>query len=154
MNKRTELNKALYLFKNNADPATIRRFCADCAERVLYIFEERRPNDDRPRKAIELARNPNASKAELKAARNASRLAAVDARNTANVNDDFKTTEGAWSASDAARAAENATWGDVVETSCRSAKAIAGIAEEWTPAWIAEIKFQKELLGPYLGAKQ
>jgi hypothetical protein len=28
-----------------------------CAERVLHIFEEKYPNDDRPRKAIEAAKN-------------------------------------------------------------------------------------------------
>ena len=28
----------------------------DCAERVLYIFEVRNPNDNRPRKALEMAR--------------------------------------------------------------------------------------------------
>ena len=31
-------------------------FAADCAERVLHLFEEAHPNDDRPRKAIEAAR--------------------------------------------------------------------------------------------------
>ncbi|MGH2835407.1 MAG: putative immunity protein, partial [Solirubrobacteraceae bacterium] len=31
-------------------------FAADCAEAVLPLFEERFPNDDRPRKAIEAAR--------------------------------------------------------------------------------------------------
>ena len=34
----------------------LRLFAADCAERVLPIFEKRSPNDDRPRKAIEVAR--------------------------------------------------------------------------------------------------
>jgi len=31
-------------------------FACDCAERVLHLFEEEYPNDDRPRKAIEAAR--------------------------------------------------------------------------------------------------
>lgn len=35
---------------------TARLFAADCAEHVLAIFEEERPNDDRPRNAIEAAR--------------------------------------------------------------------------------------------------
>lgn len=35
---------------------TARLFAADCAERVLPIFEKEYPNDDRPRKAIEAAR--------------------------------------------------------------------------------------------------
>ena len=35
---------------------TARLFAADCAERVLPIFEKAYPNDDRPRKAIEAGR--------------------------------------------------------------------------------------------------
>jgi hypothetical protein len=31
-------------------------WAADCAQHVLRLFEEMRPNDDRPRRAIELAR--------------------------------------------------------------------------------------------------
>ena len=31
-------------------------WAADCAQHVLHLFEERQPNDDRPRRAIELAR--------------------------------------------------------------------------------------------------
>lgn len=35
---------------------TARLFAADCAERVLPLFEKFQPNDDMPRKAIEAAR--------------------------------------------------------------------------------------------------
>ena len=35
---------------------TARLYAADCAERVLPIFEKEHPSDDRPRKAIEVAR--------------------------------------------------------------------------------------------------
>ena len=31
-------------------------WAADCAQHVLHLFEEKRPNDDRPRRAIEFAR--------------------------------------------------------------------------------------------------
>jgi hypothetical protein len=34
----------------------LRMFAADCAERVLHLFEAERPHDDRPRRAIEAAR--------------------------------------------------------------------------------------------------
>ncbi|MHB1799388.1 MAG: putative immunity protein [Vulcanimicrobiaceae bacterium] len=37
------------------------KFAADCAERVLPIWEARHPDDDRPRKAIEAARGGSAS---------------------------------------------------------------------------------------------
>ncbi len=36
---------------------TFALFAADCAEHILHIYEERYPGDDRPRKAIEAARN-------------------------------------------------------------------------------------------------
>jgi len=36
---------------------TARLFAADCAERVLPIFEREYPDDDRPRKAIQAARD-------------------------------------------------------------------------------------------------
>lgn len=42
------------------DRSTIVEFAADCAERVLPIFEWIFPNDDRPRKAIEDARSGRA----------------------------------------------------------------------------------------------
>ena len=38
------------------DHRTLAIWAADCAERVLPCFKEQRPNDDRPRKAIEAAR--------------------------------------------------------------------------------------------------
>jgi len=64
----------------------IRLFAADCAELVLHIFENRYPNDDCPRKAIQAARdyaNGVIDKYELAAARDAAwdaaRAAARDA---------------------------------------------------------------------------
>ncbi len=36
---------------------TAQLFAADCAEMVLHLFERERPDDDRPRKAIEAARD-------------------------------------------------------------------------------------------------
>lgn len=53
---------------------TARLFACDCAERVLYLFEARHPDDGRPRKAIEIARRYAEGKAaveELAAAEDA-----------------------------------------------------------------------------------
>ena len=50
---------------------TVRLFACDCAKRVLHIFEEKYPEDKRPRKAIEVARKHakgEAAEAELKEA--------------------------------------------------------------------------------------
>lgn len=38
------------------DDRTARLFAADCAEHVLHFFEDKYPDDDRPRKAIETVR--------------------------------------------------------------------------------------------------
>jgi hypothetical protein len=41
---------------SDRDHHLLARWAADCAERVLPLFEEMRPGDDRPRQAIALAR--------------------------------------------------------------------------------------------------
>jgi hypothetical protein len=79
----------------------IRLFAADCAESVLHIFEKQYPNDGRPRKAIQAARdyaNGVIGKYELDAAW----AAAGDA------------AWAAWAAAGAAaRAARNAKWQEI-----------------------------------------
>lgn len=64
----------------------LRLFAADCAEMVLPIYEKQFPNDDRPRKAIQAARDyanglitDAASAAAWAAARTTARTAAWDA---------------------------------------------------------------------------
>ena len=57
---------------------SMRLFAADCAERVLHLFEEQYPDDKRPREAVEVARRyarGEATLAELKAAANANAYA-------------------------------------------------------------------------------
>lgn len=56
---------------------TARLFAADCAERVLPIFERERPGDDRPRLAIEAARA--FARGEIDAAARAAAVAAARA---------------------------------------------------------------------------
>ena len=56
----------------------LRLFAADCAEHVLPLFEQRYPDDKRPREAIEVARRfarGEATREELAAARAAARAA-------------------------------------------------------------------------------
>ena len=65
---------------------TARLFAADCAERVLPIYEERFPGEDRPRKAIEAARkyaDKKITKKMLAAARDAAWGAAWDVASAA-----------------------------------------------------------------------
>lgn len=53
---KVECSKARLLERTLWDESRARLFAADCAERVLPVFERDRPGDDRPRKAIEVAR--------------------------------------------------------------------------------------------------
>ena len=41
----------------DADHHLLAVWAADCAQHVLHLFEEMQPNDERPRRAIELARS-------------------------------------------------------------------------------------------------
>jgi hypothetical protein len=87
----------------------IRLFSADCAESVLHIYEKRYPNDDRPRKAIQAARdyaNGVIGKDELAAAGDAAWAAAWAAGDAAG---------------DAARDAARAAAGDAAWAAARDA---------------------------------
>jgi len=99
-------------------------FAADCAESVLHIFEAERPNDDRPRKAIAVARNPNATSGDMDAA-------------GAAAGDAARATMAAWAAAgDAARAtmAAGAAAGDAAWAAADAAGNAAGAARA---AWAA-----------------
>jgi hypothetical protein len=89
----------------------IRLFAADCADLVLPIYEKQYPNDDRPRKAIQAARdyaNGVISKDELTAAGDAAGDAALTAALTA-------AWDAAWDAALAAAraAAWDAKWQEI-----------------------------------------
>ena len=95
------VREARLLRQLNWDERIARFFACDCAERVLPVFEEQRPDDSRPRVAIDVARryaNGEATADELAAASAAAMDAASDAASDA-----------AWAAArDAARAAARA----------------------------------------------
>jgi hypothetical protein len=95
---------------------TARLFAADCAEMALPIFEKYRPNDDRPRKAIEVARryaNGEATDEE----RDAAWAAAWDAARAA------------------ARDAAGAAAGAAARAAARDAARAAARAAAWAAAW-------------------
>lgn len=132
-------------------------FAADCAERVLSIFEERYPTDDRPRKAIEAARSrePNPMRAfEASEAVRAAEAEPVEARAEARA---------ALAAAEAALAAAKGKVGEVEAGVGRSALAAARSAEEsagrsalaaemWSArkaAKAAEVRWQFFRLGEY-----
>ena len=121
----------------------IRLFAADCAELVLPIFEKEYPNDDRPRKAIQAARdyvNGLIGIIELGAAADAARAAWAAAYAVWNAayavwNAARAAWAAAWAAADAARAAD-AVWN-------------AAMAAEWA-AKVAPWDEIKSLLLKYI----
>ena len=103
----------------------VRLFAADCAERVLHIYEKKYPKDTRMRDCINTARlfaNGEATQEQLAAARAAARAAAGAAAGAARA--------AAWAAAGAA--ARAAAWA--------AARAVARAARD------AEQKYQEELL--------
>ena len=108
------------------DDVSMRLAAADIAERVLSIFERARPGDDRPRKAIQAARDFARSKIDA-TARAAAWAAARDAAWAA-----------AWDAAgDAARAAAGAAaWAAAWDAAWAAAEAAAEAAAR-AAAWDA-----------------
>ena len=53
---KTDLDLSVTELVNKSDHKTLGIWAADCAERVLPNFEEKYPDDDRPRKAMEALR--------------------------------------------------------------------------------------------------
>ena len=74
------MKDALWVFDKCINSHICRLFAADCAESALHIFEKERPDDKRPRRAIEVARNPNATSEERDAAGADAWAAAGDAQ--------------------------------------------------------------------------
>jgi len=53
---KTVLDTPIYELADRTDHKILAIWAADCAERALAFFEQRYPEDDRPRKAIEAIR--------------------------------------------------------------------------------------------------
>ena len=93
---------------------TQRLFACDCAEHVLHLYERNYPDDDRPRKAIEVARRyaeGEATRAELDAAWDAAGAAAWDAAGDAAGAAAWAAAwDAAWDAAGAAAGAAEREW--------------------------------------------
>ena len=109
-----------------------RLFICDCAERVLHLFEEKFPDDKRPRQAIEVARRFAIGQATIEELR--------DAREAAWAA--WEAGAAAWEAAEAAGAAWEA--GEAAEAAGAAREAAWGAARE------AEREWQKEQLRRYL----
>ncbi len=64
----------------DSDHHLLAGWAADCAQHVLHLFEEIQPNDDRPRRAIELARAWTRGEITMTQARTAAGFANAAAR--------------------------------------------------------------------------
>jgi hypothetical protein len=92
-----------WVFVRSIDKDNLRFVAADLAERVLYIYENKYPSDDRPRKAIKAARSGSADAAYAAARAAADAYAAADAADAA-----YAAARAAADAADAAYAAARA----------------------------------------------
>ena len=113
---------------------TLRLFAADCAEHVLGIYERVCPKDDRPRKAIQAARdfaNGLIDRNAAHAAANAAYSAAEAARSAA---------EAAYSAAEAAYAASYAA-AYAADYSAAEAAYAASYAAAYAAAYAAEAAY-------------
>ena len=156
----------------------LRLFAADCAEHVLPIFKKERPDDDRPRKAIKVARafaRGEVDAAARDAAWDAAGAAAGDAagaaawaaaRAAARDAAEAAAGDAAWAAAGAAAraAARAAAWAAAGDAAWAAAAAAAGAAAwaaaraaaraaAWAAAEAAERQWQSECLLTYLEAK-
>lgn len=122
---------------------TARLFACWCAEQVLPIYEKQRPNDDRPRKAIETARrfaDGQATADELDAARAVAWSAAWDTEKAAERAAAWNAWDAAW---DAARAA---AW-----SAARASEGCAAWASASCAAWASASSTQSKQLIEMLG---
>ena len=117
----------LLVNKGKTADKILRLIAADCAERVLPIFEKQYPGDDRPRKAILAARDYANGKigAASMAAAGAASIAAAGAASMAS----------AWAAAGASMAAAGAAM-TAAWDSTRDARAAAEAAENKAQAKI------------------
>jgi hypothetical protein len=109
----------------DADHHLLAAWAADCAQHVLYLFEEMQPNDDRPRRAIELARAWSRGEITMTQARTAAGHAMAAARGMSGA-----AREAAYAAGQAAAVAHVAAHelGAAAYT-IRAARAAAGESE-------------------------
>lgn len=96
------------------DVVRARLFACDCAEHVLHLFEERYPEDSRPRKALETTRAYVRGEVDEDALRQARRAScnAANAANAAHANAAANAAYAAFYATSAAYAAYAADTGD------------------------------------------
>ena len=132
---------------------TLRLFAADCAEHVLGIYERVCPKDDRPRKAIQAARDFANGLIDRNAAHAAANAAysAAEAAYAASYAASYAAANAAYSAAEAAYSADAAYAANA--QCCRNAYSADYSAASYyaDPADAAEKEWQFKRLKHYLG---
>ncbi len=133
------------------DPeVTPRLFAADCAEHVLHFYEDKYPDDDRPRKAIEASRKYARKEIDAAAWAAASDAASDAARDAAGAAASDAAWYAAWYAAWAA--AWDAAW-DAAWAAASAAASDAARDAAWAAARAAETQWQGTRLLEYLDGK-
>lgn len=117
-----------------------RHAAAAFAERVLPIFESARPGDLRPRRAIEVARDDNATPEELAKAADDALDASLEAARAGAWDAERDACAAVWAARGAVWDAAQAARAAVLRLAIRAAEAAKGAAEKpavWADAFAA-----------------
>jgi hypothetical protein len=142
----------IWVFVRSLDKDKLRLVAADFAERVLHIFENKYPNDDRPRKAIEAARRNDKDAADATYAARAAAYAdaaAVNAVYAAYAAYADAADVDAYAAVSAARAAANAARAADAYAAVSAARAAARAAAYAADAREAEEMAQLQIMKRY-----
>ncbi len=111
------LDDTLWVMENCVSPDIARLLSADYAEHVLHFFENDMPGNDGPRRAIEVARNPQATQSEQYNAADAAEEAAAICHSAS-------------AAAAAISAAKAASQEDIVWAACSASGAAAWAADK------------------------
>ena len=127
--------KARLIRKLLWSPQIAALFAADCAERVLPLFEQQYPQDDRPRKAIEAARAW--AHGELTTAASASAADAADAAYAAYAAASAAASAAAYASASAASASASASAASASASASAASAAYAASASAAYAAYAA-----------------
>jgi hypothetical protein len=131
--------------KHRRDQRALARWAARCAERVLAHFEQARPDDDRPRRAIDAARAW--ARGDLSARE--TRVRALLAHAAARTTDDVSARAAARAAGHAAATAHAAGHARHA-AACAAASVAAGSNGGAVAAQLEECEWQARQLPPHL----
>ncbi len=146
----------IWAFRTTEDYLIYRLIAADIAESVLYLFEKEYPNDDRPRKAIQAAKDFANELIDIKDLA-ASATSAVRAENAARATRAISATRAANAASAASAASAtrvaNAASAVSAMRAANAASAVSATRVANAAAWVirdANFEKQKQILIKYL----